>query len=164
MCHILHVLLLQLSSKVTSLGDMSNASDGTENLNREVSQLRERLTELDRALMAVSSMVTANMKEDHLEDEPDAGPVDQEEMKRVKSALHRVQQENERLLGTAAHISHEMEVNKEHIKVKGQHWVRLVCSEWVDIQEYIGVRIIAHIEDLLIGAGISLYYYLHRSV
>ena len=101
-----------------SLKDSTEGLDNMENLGREVAQLRERLGELDRALMAISSMVSANMKDGQEEDEdPDTGPLDHEEMKRLKSALSRVQQENERLLGTAAQISHEMEVNKEHIKV-----------------------------------------------
>lgn len=30
-----------------------------------------------------------------------------------------LQQEQERLIGTAAHLSHEIEVNKEHVKVWG---------------------------------------------
>ena len=99
--------------------DSSEGGESAENLSREMAQQRERLGELDRALLAISSMVTANMKDDNEEEEVDSEATDQEEVKRLRSALSRVQQENERLLGTAAHISHEMEVNKQHIKVSG---------------------------------------------
>lgn len=38
-----------------------------------------------------------------------------EELQNTVSGL---QQEQERLMGTAAHLSHELEVNKEHVKVR----------------------------------------------
>ena len=35
----------------------------------------------------------------------------------VQGLLAQLQQEHERLMGTAAHLSHELDVNKEHVKV-----------------------------------------------
>lgn len=33
--------------------------------------------------------------------------------------LAQVHQEQERLIGTAAHLSHEVEISKDHVKVNG---------------------------------------------
>ena len=35
----------------------------------------------------------------------------------LQGILGQLQQEHERLIGTAAHLSHELEVNKDHVKV-----------------------------------------------
>ena len=37
----------------------------------------------------------------------------------LQGMLSQIQQEHERLMGTAAHLSHELEVNTDHVKVKG---------------------------------------------
>ena len=36
----------------------------------------------------------------------------------LQNTVAGLQQEQERLIGTAAHLSHELEVNKEHVKVR----------------------------------------------
>ena len=43
--------------------------------------------------------------------------MDTSSFKEVQGVLSQLQQEHERLMGTVAHQSHELEVDKEHIKV-----------------------------------------------
>ena len=51
-------------------------------------------------------------------DEPDkAKYVDSDAFEALQSMLSELQQEQERVIGTTAHLSHELEVNKEHVKV-----------------------------------------------
>ena len=51
------------------------------------------------------------------EEEEGANYVSSDSFEALQSALGQMQQEHERLIGTAAHLSHEQEVNTEHIKV-----------------------------------------------
>lgn len=43
--------------------------------------------------------------------------MDSDSFESLQNILGGLQQEHERLMGTAAHLSHELEVNKEHVKV-----------------------------------------------
>ena len=54
-----------------------------------------------------------------MEEEEGANHVSSDSFEALQSALGQMQQEHERLIGTAAHLSHEQEVNTEHIKVRG---------------------------------------------
>ena len=52
------------------------------------------------------------------EEEPDGAKyVDMDSFDALQGLLSQLQQEHERLMGTAAHLSHELEINKEHVKV-----------------------------------------------
>lgn len=46
--------------------------------------------------------------------------MDSDAFEAMQSMLGGLQQEHERLMGTAAHLSHELEVNKDHVKVHAQ--------------------------------------------
>ena len=52
-----------------------------------------------------------------LDDESINQYVDLESFNNLKTLVQDLQQEQERLLGTAAHLSHELEINQEHVKV-----------------------------------------------
>ena len=65
------------------------------------------------------------------EEEEGANYVSSDSFEALQSALGQMQQEHERLIGTAAHLSHEQEVNTEHIKVRGgdsQLYVMQLCT------------------------------------
>ena len=51
------------------------------------------------------------------DEEEEAKYADLESFAALQEALTQQQQEHERFIGTVAHLSNEMEVNKEHIKV-----------------------------------------------
>lgn len=85
----------------------------------QLAQLRERLNELDRAVTALSDHL-ANLSHQDTETvtETDGEKlVDLNSFNVVQGLLGQLQQEHERLMGTAAHLSHELDVNKEHVKV-----------------------------------------------
>lgn len=93
-----------------------------EELSWQVTQLQERMNELDRAISALSQLVASStLRKDEQAEETDGSDrtkyVDEEALKAIQSLMDQLQQENERLLGTVAHISHEIEVNTEHVKV-----------------------------------------------
>lgn len=51
-------------------------------------------------------------------EEPDSAKyVDSDAFEALQSVLSEMQQEQERVIGTTAHLSHELEINKEHVKV-----------------------------------------------
>ena len=43
--------------------------------------------------------------------------MDTSDFEALREAMSALQQEHERLIGTAAHLSHELDVSKEHVKV-----------------------------------------------
>ena len=92
-------------------------------LGSQLAQIRERLNELDRAVTAMSdhmaSTSTAHGAGDNeFTSEPDRDKfVDSDSFHVVQGLLNQLQQEHERLMGTAAHLSHELDINKEHVKV-----------------------------------------------
>lgn len=77
------------------------------------------MTELDRAVTALSDHMSNMSRQDpDLLMDPDGEKfVDQDSFNAVQGLLAQLQQEHERLMGTAAHLSHELDVNKEHVKV-----------------------------------------------
>ena len=118
----LEYFFLQLSVLVNSLQSkpVSEVKSSEEDLSWQVAQLRERMNELDRAISALSDLVASSAwrgDEQPVDDSAGNKYVDEETFMAVQSLLGQLQQENERLLGTAAQISHEMEVNTEHVKV-----------------------------------------------
>ena len=53
-------------------------------------------------------------------DEPgSANYVNMDSFDALQEMLSQLQQEHERLMGTAAHLSHELEINTDHVKVRG---------------------------------------------
>ena len=62
---------------------------------------------------------------------------DQEALMALQESLSQQQQEHERLIGTVAHLSNELEVNKEHVKVS----VGSLCS---------GVRLVSFVGPLIL--------------
>lgn len=88
-------------------------------LGSQLAQIRERLNELDRAVTAMSDhMASTAHRDNELSSEPDGDKfVDSESFNVVQGLLSQLQQEHERLMGTAAHLSHELDINKEHVKV-----------------------------------------------
>lgn len=88
-----------------------------EDVSRQVAQLRERMSELDRVISALSNMVASSTQHEQVEEPDGIKYVNEETFAATQSLLAQLQQENERLLGTAAHIAHELEVNTQHVKV-----------------------------------------------
>ena len=90
-----------------------------DDLGSQLAQLRERQNELDRAVTAISDHIT-NLSHQDTETmtELDGNKyVDLNSFNVVRGLLSQLQQEHERLMGTAAHLSHELDINKEHVKV-----------------------------------------------
>lgn len=106
-----------------------------------MAQLRERMAELDRAVTAVTN--AGELKQKRLdiiffnswcvvasvssssrdgpqpEEEPEGAKyVDANSFEVLQGLLNQLQQEHERLMGTVAHQSQELEIDKEHIKVR----------------------------------------------
>lgn len=113
-------------------------SSRVEELGSQLAQLRERLGELDRAMSALTNAVSSQGKvqnynnyfvvnvvylciqSDAVPEEDSIGQyVDLQMVADLQQMVGDLQQEQERLIGTAAHLSHEIEVNKEHVKVWG---------------------------------------------
>jgi chromosome segregation ATPase len=91
-----------------------------EEFGSQLAQLRERLNELDRAVTALSDHLANQSHQDtDTVTEVDGDKfVDMNTFAAVQGLLAQLQQEHERLIGTAAHLSHELDINKEHVKVK----------------------------------------------
>ena len=67
-------------------------------------------------------MSSASREGPRAEEEADGAKyVDMDSFDALQSLLSELQQEHERLIGTAAHLSHELEVNKDHVKVGGSY-------------------------------------------
>ncbi len=85
-----------------------------------MAQLRERMSDVDRAVTALSDAVTnGSQRAAQSEEEPDGAKkfVDLSSFEAFQELLEQVNSEQERLIGTAAHLSHELDVSKEHVKV-----------------------------------------------
>lgn len=63
-------------------------------------------------------MSSSRLQAEEPEEEGGASAVDAESFAALQEVVGGMQQEHERLMGTAAHLSHELEVNKEHVKVQ----------------------------------------------
>ena len=117
--HHPYKLYLQLSELVKSKSLELELNSKESNINmaslsRQADELQGRMRELDNAIAALSKVVASSST-----DEVDATKyVDEQAFLAVQGLLAQLQQENERLLGTAAHISHEVEVNTRHVKVQ----------------------------------------------
>ena len=48
--------------------------------------------------------------------------MDQESFALLQNMVNELSQEQERILGTTANLSHEVEVNQEHVKVSHANW------------------------------------------
>ena len=78
------------------------------------------MSELDRAVTAISNAVSQTSREGpQPDDEADGAKkyVDVNSFEALQELLGQLHTEQERLIGTAAHLSHELEVNTEHVKV-----------------------------------------------
>ncbi len=78
------------------------------------------MSDIDRAVTALSQTVTqGSLREAKSEEEPDGAKkfVDSSSFEALQELLEQVNSEQERLIGTAAHLSHELDVSKEHVKV-----------------------------------------------
>lgn len=111
----------------SSLGSTAEDRNKVEELGSLVAQLRERMAELDRAVTAVSNAVSQGMgptREALPEDEADSARkyVDMSSFEALQELLGQLHSEQERLIGTAAHLSHEVGVSKEHVKVQGNRF------------------------------------------
>ena len=51
------------------------------------------------------------------DEESDVKYADLDSLTALQDIVNQQQQDHERLMGTVAHISNEMEINKEHVKV-----------------------------------------------
>ena len=71
-------------------------------------------------MSAVSDFVSTPQPREASEgdEELDGGKyVDSDSFDALQQLVGQLQEENERLIGTAAHLSHELDISKEHIKV-----------------------------------------------
>ncbi len=77
------------------------------------------MNELDRGVTAMSDhMAHLSRRSTEPSIDPDGAKyVDAESFNVIQGLLGQLQQEHERLMGTAAHLSHELDINKEHVKV-----------------------------------------------
>ena len=94
--------------------------------------------------MAVVSTLRASPEAP--DEEGAAKYADQEALMALQESLSQQQQEHERLIGTVAHLSNELEVNKEHVKVS----VGSLCS---------GVRLVSFVGPLIL---VYLILYIHN--
>lgn len=107
-----------LSAELNRLSGMVSGgsdSDRVEELGSQLAQMKERIEELDRAVAALTSAIS-QQQVTPLDDESINQYVDLESFNNLKTLVQDLQQEQERLLGTAAHLSHELEINQEHVK------------------------------------------------
>lgn len=97
----------------------SDSPGKLEDFGSQLAQLRERMTELDRAVTALSDhMANLSHQDTETATETDGEKfVDLNSFNVIQGLLGQLQQEHERLMGTAAHLSHELDINKEHVKV-----------------------------------------------
>ena len=112
----------QLANLVRALESKqsSEAPGKFEDFGSQLAQLRERLNELDRAVTALSDHL-ANLSHHDMEAVTDTDGekfVDMNSFNVVQGLLAQLQQEHERLMGTAAHLSHELDITKDHVKVR----------------------------------------------
>ncbi len=127
-CYTLCVCVTQFPLQfASSLGSTAEDRNKVEELGSLVAQLRERMAELDRAVTAVSNAVSQGMgptREALPEDEADSARkyVDMSSFEALQELLGQLHSEQERLIGTAAHLSHEVGVSKEHVKVQGNRF------------------------------------------
>lgn len=101
-------------------GKQSSDSQGKlEELGSQLAHVKERLNELDRSMTAMSEhMAHLSHQSTETSVDPDGEKyVDVESFNVIQGLLGQLQQEHERLMGTAAHLSHELDINKEHVKV-----------------------------------------------
>lgn len=107
------------------LADMSllssQLSTGTnsrlEELGSQVAQVRERLADMDQALTATANALRSQQQVAVAVDSTAAVPaIDSEVFNSLQSMVNELQQQQERLLDTAANISHELGVNQDHVK------------------------------------------------
>lgn len=113
---------MQLSNLVHTLETQKQGPDNQgklEELGSQLAQLRERMNELDRGVTAMSDhMAHLSRRSTEPSVDPDGEKyVDAESFNVIQGLLGQLQQEHERLMGTAAHLSHELDINKEHVKV-----------------------------------------------
>lgn len=67
--------------------------------------------------MWYSAVSTMRTSPEPAGEEEGAKYADLESFNALQDMLNQQQQEHERLIGTVAHLSNEMEINKEHVKV-----------------------------------------------
>jgi uncharacterized coiled-coil DUF342 family protein len=110
-------LTADLASLSSQIGGSSEERARLEELGSEVAQLRERMAEVDRSVGALTDAVsTLRDSAAPAEEEPDVKYADLDSLTTLQEMVARQQQEQERLIGTVAHVSNEMEINKEHVK------------------------------------------------
>jgi chromosome segregation ATPase len=104
-------------ASLTSLGSSSEDRSRLEEMGSEVAQLRERMSEVDRAVTALTDAVsTLRTSPEAADEEGGAKYADMESLTALQEMLTQLQQDHERVIGTVAHLSNEMEINKEHVK------------------------------------------------
>lgn len=110
-------LTADLATLSSQMGSSSEEKARLEELGSEVAQLRERMSEVDRAVGALSDAVSAiRDAAAPADEETDVKWADADSLTALQEMVNQQQQDQERLIGTAADLSNEMEINKEHIK------------------------------------------------
>ena len=69
-------------------------------------------------LLPAPTVSSAKLGAQAEEEEEGANYVSTDSFEALQATVGQMQQEHERLIGTAAHLSHEQEINTEHIKVR----------------------------------------------
>lgn len=96
---------------------VSGADSGrVEELGAQLALLRERIDDIDRAVAALTKVVTDSQHQLPVEKE-ERDFVDKKSLLELQETVSGQQEKHERMLGTLANMSHEQDINKEHIKV-----------------------------------------------
>ncbi|CAI8025791.1 Glutamine-rich protein 2 [Geodia barretti] len=110
-------LTADLASLSSQIGGSSEERARLEELGSEVAQMRERMAEVDRAVGALTDAVsTLRDSAAPADEESDVKYADLDSVTALQELVTQQQQDQERLIGTVAHVSNEVEINKEHIK------------------------------------------------
>jgi predicted nucleic acid-binding Zn-ribbon protein len=102
-----------LSAEVSGMLNQVAGSGRVEELGGQVAQMRERLSEVDRAVNALASAVAAVSDMPRTEATPQ---VELDSFMELQGLVGDMKQHQDRLLDTAAHLSNELSVNQEHLK------------------------------------------------
>ena len=92
-------------------------SNRVEELGAQLAQLRDRLEDIDRAVAALTGAVSAMQQQGPPEETTDMSSNYNDVIASLQQAIASQQEGQERILGTVANLSHEQEIDKEHIKV-----------------------------------------------
>lgn len=108
-------LSVELSSVSSSVSASSIDKSRLDELGSQLAQFKERLTDIDRSVTAIGNAVS-RVQAPPSDEELSAKYAGVDAFEELQNTVAALQQEQERLIGTAAHLSHELEVDKEHVK------------------------------------------------